>query len=218
MFKQKRLAAALAFCVLFSGASLYGTETHAAAALILKAGSKGNDVADLQFRLQTLGYFKANITSTYGMATRNAVANFQRANGLKADGIAGPMTWGKLKKLSVNKPEMAKLARIIYSEARGELYKGQVAVGAVVMNRLKSPLFPKTLTGVIMQPYAFTAVADGQYWLLPDNTARLAAKDAVRGWDPTKEALYYYNPVTAKSKWIRTRKVTTKIGRHVFAV
>ncbi|WP_308633824.1 cell wall hydrolase [Paenibacillus silvisoli] len=218
MFNQKRLAAALVFFVLLSGASLYGTKTQAAAAPTLQKGSKGGDVADLQFRLQTLGFFKAKITTTYGMATRNAVANFQRANGLKADGVAGPKTWGKLKKLSVNKPELSKLARIIYSEARGEVYKGQVAVGAVVMNRLKSPLFPKTLSAVIFQPYAFTAVADGQYWLLPNNSAFLAAKDAVRGWDPTKEALYYYNPVTAKSEWIRSRKVTTKIGRHVFAI
>ncbi|SDW12111.1 cell wall hydrolase [Paenibacillus sp. CF384] len=218
MVSHKRIAAALVFFVLLSGGSLYSTQAHAAAAPTLKAGSQGGDVSDLQFRLQSLGYYKDKITTTYGMSTRNAVSNFQRANGLTHDGIAGPRTWAKLKKLSVNKPELSKLARIIYSEARGEVYKGQVAVGAVVMNRLKSPLFPKNLTEVIMQPYAFTAVADGQYWLLPNNTAFLAAKDAVRGWDPTKEALYYYNPITAKSKWILTRKVTTKIGSHVFAI
>ncbi|MBP3964163.1 cell wall hydrolase [Paenibacillus lignilyticus] len=218
MVRHKRIAAALVFFVLLSGGSLFGTEAHAATAPILKTGSQGGDVSDLQFRLQTLGYYKDKITTTYGMATRNAVANFQRANGIASDGIAGPKTWAKLKKLSVNKPELSKLARIIYSEARGEVYKGQVAVGAVVMNRLKSPLFPKNLTEVIMQPYAFTAVADGQYWLLPNNTAFLAAKDAVRGWDPTKEALFYYNPITAKSEWIRSRKITTKIGSHVFAI
>ncbi|SFS67747.1 cell wall hydrolase [Paenibacillus sp. BC26] len=218
MVRHKRIAAALVFFVLLSGGSIFSSESHAAAAPTLKAGSQGGDVSDLQFRLQTLGYYKDKITTTYGMATRNAVANFQRANGITSDGIAGPKTWAKLKKLSVNKPELSKLARIIYSEARGEVYKGQVAVGAVVMNRLKSPLFPKNLTEVIMQPYAFTAVADGQYWLLPNNTAFLAAKDAVRGWDPTKEALFYYNPITAKSEWIRSRKITTKIGSHVFAI
>ncbi|SEM91890.1 cell wall hydrolase [Paenibacillus sp. OV219] len=217
MFKQRRIAA-LALVMLVSGVLAEQVPVTAAAAPVLKQGSKNSDVADLQFRLQTLGYYKDTITTTYGMTTRSSVVNFQKANGIKADGIAGPQTWAKLKKLSVNKPELSKLARIIYSEARGEVYKGQVAVGAVVMNRLQSPLFPKTLSDVIFEPYAFTAVADGQYWLLPNNSAFLAAKDAVRGWDPTKNAVYYYNPTTAKSKWILTRKVTTKIGSHVFAV
>ncbi|AZN41512.1 cell wall hydrolase [Paenibacillus albus] len=217
MFKQKKMAA-LAFAMLVTGVLAEQAPVSAAAAPVLKQGSQSNDVADLQFRLQTLGYYKDTITTKYGMTTRSAVVNFQKANGLKADGIAGPQTWAKLKKLSVNKPELSKLARIIYSEARGEVYKGQVAVGAVVMNRLKSPLFPKTLSDVIFEPYAFTAVADGQYWLIPNNSAFLAAKDAVRGWDPTKNALYYYNPTTAKSKWILTRTVTTKIGSHVFAI
>ncbi|QHW34688.1 spore cortex-lytic enzyme [Paenibacillus rhizovicinus] len=219
MNRQKRFITLLAG-VLVAGSSLlsYGNTAMAASPPVLKTGSQSGDVADLQFRLQTLNYFKGAITTTYGMTTRSAVMNFQKANGLKVDGIAGPATWSKLKKLTVNKPEMSKLARIIYSEARGEVYKGQVAVGAVVMNRLKSPLFPKTVTDVIMAPLAFAAVADGQYWLLPNNSAFLAAKDAVRGWDPTNNALYYYNPVTAKSKWILSRKVTTKIGNHVFAV
>ncbi|SFI35338.1 N-acetylmuramoyl-L-alanine amidase [Paenibacillus sp. UNC496MF] len=219
MRRKKTLTAVLAGAIVAAGVlGAFGGSASASAAPVLRPGSAGGDVADLQFRLQTLGYFKGAVTTTYGMATRNAVSRFQRANGLAHDGIAGPATWSKLKKLSVNKPELAKLARVIYSEARGEVYKGQVAVGAVVMNRLRSPLFPKTVTDVIFEPYAFTAVADGQYWLLPNNTAFLAAKDAVRGWDPTKKALYYYNPVTAKSKWILRRKVTTKIGNHVFAI
>ncbi|NBD23293.1 spore cortex-lytic enzyme [Paenibacillus glycinis] len=219
MNKHKRLTAALAGTLVAGCALLgFGGSAFAASAPTLKSGSAGGDVADLQFRLQTLGYYKGSLTTVFGMATRNAVSNFQRDHGLARDGIAGPATWAKLKKLSVNKPELSKLARIIYSEARGEMYKGQVAVGAVVMNRLKSPAFPKTLTGVIFEPYAFAAVSDGQYWLLPDNSAFLAAKDAVRGWDPTKNALYYYNPATAKSKWILTRKITAKIGHHVFAI
>ncbi|MFC4810260.1 cell wall hydrolase [Paenibacillus sp. GCM10023250] len=219
MRRKKALIAVLAGTVAAAGAVCgFGGPASAAASPVLRPGSTGSDVADLQFRLQTLGYFKGTITTTYGMATRNAVSRFQRANGLAHDGIAGPATWAKLKKLSVNKPELAKLARVIYSEARGEIYKGQVAVGAVVMNRLRSPQFPKSVTDVIFEPYAFTAVADGQYWLLPNNTAFLAAKDAVRGWDPTNKALYYYNPSTAKSKWILTRKITTKIGNHVFAI
>lgn len=219
MNRQTRIIALLAGAIV-AGSSLlgYGGTAMAASPPTLKAGSAGSDVADLQFRLQTLYYFKGTITTTYGMTTRSAVIAFQKAHGLQTDGIAGPATWSTLKKLTVNKPELSKLARIIYSEARGEVYKGQVAVGAVVMNRLKSPLFPKTVTDVIFAPFAFAAVADGQYWLLPDNTAFLAAKDAVRGWDPTKNALYYYNPATAKSQWMLARKVTTKIGNHVFAV
>ncbi|BBH20296.1 spore cortex-lytic enzyme [Paenibacillus baekrokdamisoli] len=183
----------------------------------LKFGSTGPDVPDLQFRLQTMGYFKSPITTTFGMTTRTALQNFQYANGIAKDGIAGPKTWRKLKKLSVNKPELSKLARIIYSEARGEIYAGQVAVGAVVMNRLQSSNFPNTLTGVIMEPHAFTAVADGQYWLLPDPTAFQAARDAVKGWDPSGNALFYYNPNTATSDWVRSLKIIKKIGNHVFA-
>ncbi|MBM7563176.1 cell wall hydrolase [Paenibacillus sacheonensis] len=219
MNRHKRLTALFAG-MLIAGSSLlsFGSPAMAASPTTLKSGSQGGDVADLQFRLQTLGYFKGTITTTYGLITRTAVTKFQKEHGLAADGIAGPATWSKLKKLTVNKPELSKLARIIYSEARGEVYKGQVAVGAVVMNRLQSPLFPKTLTDVIMAPLAFSAVADGQYWLLPNNSAFLAAKDAVRGWDPTKNAVYYYNPTTAKSKWILSRKITTKIGNHVFAI
>lgn len=185
MFKQKKLAA-LAFVMLITGGLCFAEQApvSAAAAPVLKQGSVNNDVADLQFRLQTLGYYKDKISTTYGMTTRSAVINFQKANGIKADGIAGPQTWTKLKKLSVNKPELSKLARIIYSEARGEVYKGQVAVGAVVMNRLKSPLFPKSVTDIIFEPLAFTAVADGQYWLIPNNTAfllrRMRSADGIR--------------------------------------
>lgn len=211
----RRLTVLVLLMLVITGATAtYQAEAQAPATL--KYGSSGVDVPDLQFRLQTLGYFRASITTTFGMTTRTAVQGFQKANGITSDGIAGPLTWHKLKKLSVSKPELSKLARIIYSEARGEAYLGQVAVGAVVMNRLISPEFPKTLTGVIMEPYAFTAVADGQYWLLPDQTAFSAARAAVKGWDPTKNALYYYNPDTATSDWIRSRKIVTKIGNHVF--
>ncbi|MFC5649997.1 cell wall hydrolase [Paenibacillus solisilvae] len=212
----KRLTALVLVLLAASGATAsYQAEAQVPATL--KYGSTGPDVPDLQFRLQTLGYFKGSITTTFGMSTRNALMGFQRANGIAKDGIAGPRTWGKLKKLSVSRPELSKLARIIYSEARGEVYKGQVAVGAVVMNRLISPKFPKTVTGIIFEQSAFTAVADGQYWLLPNQTAFKAAREAVRGYDPTGNALFYYNPDTATSDWIRTRKIVSKIGNHVFA-
>src|SRR5690606_10702790 len=111
--------------------------------------------------------------------------------------IVGPATWRALKKYSLNQYEMDVMARVIYSEARGEPYIGQVAVGAVVMNRIQSPDFPDNIYEVVFQPGAFTAVDDGQYWLTPNETAYRAARDAVRGWDPTGDAPYYFNPEIA---------------------
>lgn len=190
----------------------------AAAPTMLKYGSTSADVPDLQYRLKTLGYFNEGLTSYYGAVTRHSVLLFQRDYGLTADGIVGPATWDMLKQVSVNRNELDLLARIIYGEARGEPYKGQVAVGAVVMNRLAHDGFPDTLKGVIEQPRAFTAVDDGQYFMKPDATAYRAALDAVRGYDPSGGALYYFNPDTATSSWIWSRKQIGKIGRHIFAV
>ncbi|MHA6484064.1 cell wall hydrolase [Paenibacillus sp. strain BS8-2] len=190
----------------------------AAAPTTLKYGVTSGDVPDLQYRLKTLGYFNEGITSYYGAVTRHSVFLFQRDYGLQADGIAGPDTWAMLKKVSVNRNELDLLTRIIYGEARGEPYKGQVAVGAVVMNRLAHQGFPDTVKGVIEQPRAFTAVDDGQYNLMPDATAYRAALEAVRGYDPSGGALYYFNPDTATSSWIWSRKQIGKIGRHIFAV
>ncbi|GBG07920.1 spore cortex-lytic protein [Paenibacillus agaridevorans] len=190
----------------------------AAAPATLQYGSTGADVPDLQYRLKTLGYFNEGLTSYYGGVTRHSVLLFQRDYGLKADGIAGPATWKMLKKVSVNRHELDLLARIIYGEARGEPYAGQVAVGAVVMNRVAHASFPDTVKDVIEQPRAFTAVDDGQYYMKPDTTAYKAALDAVRGYDPSGGALYYFNPDTATSSWIWSRKQIGKIGRHIFAV
>ncbi|MFC4777765.1 spore cortex-lytic enzyme [Paenibacillus sp. GCM10023252] len=190
----------------------------AAAPATLQYGSTSGDVMDLQYRLKTLGYFDATLTLYYGSVTQDAVIRFQHDYGLAKDGVAGPATHAALHKSSVNQAELDMLAKIIYSEARGEPYKGQVAVGAVVMNRLADANFPDTVKGVIMQPRAFTAVDDGQYNLTPDSTAYRAALDAVAGYDPTNGAIYYFNPETATSKWIWSRKQTGKIGRHIFAV
>lgn len=191
---------------------------QAAAPATLKVGSKSPDVPDLQFRLKTLGYFKEDVTVYFGTTTLESLKRFQGDYGLVADGVAGVKTWETLKKVSVNKAELDMLAKIIYAEARGESYKGQVAVGAVVMNRLASSSFPDTIKGVIEQPRAFTAVDDGQYSLKPDKIAYQAAEDAIQGNDPTGDALYYFNPDTATSKWIWSRKQTVKIGNHIFAV
>ncbi|WP_169088806.1 spore cortex-lytic enzyme [Paenibacillus sp. PL91] len=183
---------------------------------VLKIGSEGQAITELQFRLHTVGYYNLPIDKNFGKATYNAVQRFQKYNGLHSDGIVGPRTWAKLKKLSVNKKELSMLARVIYAEARGEDYKGQVAVGAVVMNRLQSPKFPNTLKGVIMEPNAFSAVKDGQYWLIPNQTAFKAAKAAVKGVDPTGNAFFYFNPDVSKSVWFKTRTATKKIGNHLF--
>jgi len=209
---KKTLAALLIILLIFGAAS-----PAYAAGPTLKKGMSGGDVWDLQFRLNILGYYDPPLDGQFGSRTEKAVRQFQKAYGLAADGIAGEKTWRMLKRISVNAKELTMLARIVHGEARGEPYVGQVAVAAVVMNRLKSPQFPDTIAGIIFQKGAFTAVDDGQYWLTPGKTAYAAAWDAVRGWDPTGNALYYFNPDTATSKWIWTRKQTTKIGRHIFA-
>lgn len=190
---------------------------NAQAATVLKMGSSNGDVWDVQYRLQVLGYYTKPLDGVYGSETARAVRAFQNDYGLTVDGIVGPATWRALKKYSLNQYEMEVMARVIHGEARGEPYIGQVAVGAVVMNRIQSPDFPDTIYGVVFQPGAFTAVSDGQYWLTPNETAYRAARDAVRGWDPTGEALYYFNPEIATSKWIWTRPQTVRIGNHIFA-
>ena len=151
-----------------------------------------------------------------------AVKNFQRDKGLVVDGIVGAKTEKALgitlsSSSSLSSNELNLLARCVYSEARGEPYAGQVAVAAVVLNRVRSSSFPNTIAGVIYQKGAFTAVSDGQINLTPNQTAYNAARDALNGWDPTGGCLYYYNPATATSKWIWSLKVEIKIGRHAFA-
>ncbi|MBD0382335.1 spore cortex-lytic enzyme [Paenibacillus sedimenti] len=193
------------------------TQTTYAATAILKRGSQTGDVWDLQFRLKMLGYYTPKLDGIYGATTTEAVRNFQRNYGLTADGVTGTDTWNALHTFSANRYELDILAKLIYSEARGEPYVGQVAVGAVVMNRLQSAKFPNSIEDIAFQPGAFTAVDDGQYWLTPGRTAYLAALDAVKGWDPTKGALYYFNPDTATSAWIWSRPQTVKIGNHIFA-
>lgn len=196
--------------------SLNLMNNSAAAAPILKYGSANGDVWDIQYRLKTLGFNSQPLDGHYGTHTKSAVYKFQKAYGIAPDGIAGSQTWKALKKYSLNKSEMDIMARIIYSEARGESYTAQVAVGAVVMNRIHSDQFPNNIRDVVFQPGAFTAIDDGQFWLTPNRTAYLAALDAVRGWDPSRGSLFYFNPNTATSKWIWSRPQNLKIGNHIF--
>ncbi|WP_339248773.1 spore cortex-lytic enzyme [Paenibacillus sp. FSL R10-2796] len=187
------------------------------AAPLLTIGSSSGDVWDLQYRLKTLDFYTEPLDGVYGSQTKAAVAKFQKAYGISADGISGTKTWNILKKHTLNINEMDILAKVIYSESRGEPYVGQVAVGAVVMNRIQSSQFPDNIKEVVFQKGAFTAVSDGQYWLTPNQTAYLAALDAVRGWDPTNHSIYYFNPDTATSAWIWLRPQNLKIGKHIFA-
>ena len=192
-----------------------------------KYGSRGDEVTQIQTKLKRWGYYNGNIDGIYGSQTLEAVKYFQRKNGLTVDGIAGPATLKAMgiynssnssssSSSSSNSSNLNLLARVIYGEARGEPYSGQVAVGAVVMNRVKSSSFPNTISGVIYQSGAFDAVRDGQINLTPDSTAKKAAQDALNGWDPSYGAIYYFNPSTATNKWIWSRPMTVTIGRHRF--
>jgi N-acetylmuramoyl-L-alanine amidase len=184
-------------------------------------GSSGKEVTEIQKRLKAWGYYKGAVDGKYGYQTYQAVRYFQSKNGLKVDGIAGKQTLAALglptgSTSSTANRDLDILARIIYGEARGEPYEGQVAVGAVVLNRVADSRFPNTVAGVIYQSGAFDAVTDGQINLTPNDTAYKAARDALNGWDPTYGCIYYYNPATATSKWIWSRPIIVKIGRHNF--
>lgn len=195
-------------------------------------GSRGEQVRRVQQKLRQWGYYDGEVDGVFGQETYDAVVYFQKKNGLKADGVAGSRTLeamgissGGEKAIAAStsasssySSDVELLARLIHGEARGEPYVGMVAVGAVVLNRVRSSKFPNTIAGVIYQAGAFDAVADGQIHLTPNEQSRRAARDALNGWDPTGGCLYYYNPATATSKWIWTREVRLNIGDHSFAV
>ena len=185
-----------------------------------KIGSQGTEVRNIQTRLKAWGYYSYTVDGIYGWRTAEAVKKLQRKHGLVVDGIAGPRTLEKIGlptgETSSYNNDLNLLARIINGEARGESYTGQLAVGAVVLNRVRSSSFPNTISGVIYQPGAFTAVSDGQINKPVVQTCVNAARDAMNGWDPSGGALYYYNPAIATSSWIWSRPVVARIGNHVF--
>ena len=195
-------------------------------AAVLKVGSSGQQVRTLQTKLNNWGYNAGTVDGIFGSNTLAAVKRFQANNGLTVDGIVGAKTAAALgmtlsgsssSNSSYSSSDLYLLAKCIYAEARSEPYIGQVAIGAVVLNRVESSSFPNTIAGVIYQPYAFTAVSDGQINLEPNDTAYKAARDALNGWDPTNGCIYYYNPSTATSAWIWSRPIMLSIGRHNFA-
>lgn len=232
--KKKKLLLLLIIALLFTGFCFYGDNgflAHAFTGRILKLGSRGDDVAQLQRRLTQLGYSVA-VDGVFGPQTERAVKSLQSDWGLKVDGIVGPQTLsamtggGQGRNVPANNTasrgvsrsdDLHLLARVIYGEARGESYEGQVAIGAVVLNRVRHPSFPNSIAGVIYQPGAFTAVSDGQINLTPNEQAYRAAQDALNGWDPTGGAIYYWNPATATSRWVWSRPIIKQIGKHVFA-
>lgn len=276
------------FCLSVCISLTYETTANAFTGQVIQRGAVGDDVIELQARLQNIGYYNGKIDGVYGWGTYWALRNFQKDFGLPIDGLAGLSTRKKLvnasnfngkfvheqiakgndftyyggvdiekqvkprKRNANTAKEPAKqmprnngpgnkatpkksttaasnvpggfsqndiqlMANAVYGEARGEPYIGQVAVAAVILNRVENPSFPNSISGVIFEPRAFTAVADGQIWLTPNERAREAVIDAINGWDPTGNAIYYFNPDTATSGWIWSRPQIKQIGKHIFA-
>lgn len=270
--KMKSIICAISLtilCFLGMNYSLSKPSAHAFTNQVIQHGAVGDDVIELQARLQYLGFYNGKIDGVFGWGTYWALRNFQYEFGLEIDGLAGEKTKEMLIKASeydeayvkeqikkganfthyggekketgkgqsqkenqesspnsqntaVNVPQgysqndIQLMANAVYGEARGEPYEGQVAVAAVILNRVKSPSFPNTVAGVIFEPGAFTAVSDGQIWLTPNETAKRAVLDAINGWDPSGNAEYYFNPDTATSAWIWSRPQIKKIGKHIF--
>lgn len=223
MFKIKKRLISLTILGAFLIAIIGSTD---ASAVTYRQGSSGATVTKIQQKLSNWGYLKGSVDGIFGSETTAAVKSFQQKNKLTVDGIVGTAT---LKALGISTTsssgsgtsrdeDLYLLARIISAEARGEPYEGQVAVGAVVLNRVRHPSFPNTMAGVIYQKNAFTAIYDGQFDQPISDSAWRAAQDALNGWDPSGGAIYYYNPVKSTSQWIFTRQVITSIGDHLFAI
>ena len=219
MKDRKKLCLCLAL-ILALNVLVIGFAQKAAAATVSR-GSSGATVSELQEALAGLGYYDGDIDGIFGAGTEEAVIAFQTDNGLEPDGKAGPATLSALgidpsAATDAGADDLALLARLISAEARGEPHVGQVAVGAVVLNRMKHPSFPNTMSGVIYQPGAFSCLYDGQFDQPVADSAYQAARDALNGWDPTGGAIYYFNPATATNKWIWSRPLIITIGNHRF--
>ncbi len=220
--ERKRLI--LAVAIVFTVNIFIIALAQTAAADLYKKGSSGEVVAQVQTRLKNWGYYFGSVDGVYGSKTEEAVRYFQRKNGLSVDGQVGNQT---LAALGLNPSstvstgqnqsgDLYLLARLISAEARGEPYVGQVAVGAVVLNRVEHPSFPNSISGVIYQPGAFSCLDDGQFDQPIAESAYRAAQEALDGSDPSGGAIYYFNPVTATSAWIWSRPLIVQIGKHRF--
>ena len=223
MISEKWKRRILAFAAVAAVNALLILMAQAASADLFKRGSSGATVTQIQTRLKNWGYYDGAVDGVYGSRTEAAVRWFQRRNGLSVDGQAGPQTLaaiglptGSTGAAQDSSGDVYLLARLISAEARGEPYVGQVAVGAVVLNRVRHPSFPSTISGVIYQTDAFTCVSDGQFNQPIAESAYRAAQDALGGWDPSGGAIYYFNPATATSAWIWSRPLILTIGNHRF--
>lgn len=228
--QRKRLVLALA--IVFTVNIFIISMAQSAAAELYKKGSSGATVTEIQTRLKEWGYYSGTVDGVYGSKTEAAVRYFQSSNGLTADGQVGNQTLAALGITpsdsgnsgggsagaggSDQSGDVYLLARLISAEARGEPYVGQVAVGAVVLNRVKHASFPNSIADVIYQTEAFTCVADGQFDQPIADSAYRAAQDALNGYDPSYGAIYYFNPSTATSSWIWSRPLIVEIGKHRF--
>lgn len=218
--KSKKLI--LAIVLIFTVNILIIALAQSADAALYKRGSSGTTVTEIQRRLKSWGYYTGSVDGIYGSRTENAVKYFQRTNGLAVDGQVGDKTLAALGIYNASASSGASdgdvylLARLISAEARGEPYIGQVAVGAVVMNRIDHPSFPNSLSGVVYQSGAFSCMYDGQFNQPISDSAYRAAREALNGSDPTGGAIYYFNPATATSAWIWSRPLLTVIGSHRF--
>lgn len=216
---KRKLTGALALLFILNiGVILLAQQAQAAT---YRQGSTGEQVRIIQSKLKNWGYYDGSVDGIFGSKTTEAVKYFQRKNGLTADGIVGPATLRALGmpdggSSTSQSASVDLLARVISAEARGEPYEGQVAVGAVVLNRIKHPSFPNSLSEVIYQPWAFTCINDGQFDQPVAESAYRAAQDALNGWDPSYGAIYYFNPDTATSGWIWSRPLIVEIGKHRF--
>ena len=225
---KKHFARLIVCLMLFScgyifGESLVSQNSEDYVYALSKLGSQGDEVRRIQQKLKSLGYYKGSVDGIYGTGTKKAVTSFQKNCGITADGIAGAKT---LKFLGLeassatsgkySKSDLNLLAKLIAAEARGESYKGQVAVGAVVLNRVSHASFPDSIAGVIYQRGAFSCVNDSNWSVSPGSTSLKAAQDCLNGWDPSGGAIYYYNPAKTSNSFMHSRPVITVIGRHVF--
>ena len=226
MKKRTKLLFALFAFVLCCGVTcaVFSSHKQVDAATVVKQGSRGEIVRQIQTKLKNWGYYTGGVDGVYGAKTTSAVKYFQRKNNLTQDGVVGQKTANAMGiKLSSSSAtsgqasgDLYLMARAVYGEARGEPYQGKVAVAAVILNRVRNKDFPNTVSGVIYQPWAFTAVNDGQINLGTNDECIRACQDAMNGWDPTYGCIYYYNPKTATNQWIRNRPIVTTIGKHVF--
>lgn len=220
---KKLLAVCLAAVLLFAVGSIavYKQSTSRSTEVLSKAGSRGEEVRQIQTKLKSKGIYSGSVDGIYGTLTKDAVKKFQKSAGLTVDGIAGPKTLSALGIGSASSGQYSSsdiylLAKVIAAEARGEPYIGQVAVGAVILNRVQHASFPDSIAGVVYQPGAFSCVNDSNWSTEPTAQSKKAAQDAINGWDPSGGAIYYYNPAKTSNKWIRTRPVIQTIGAHVF--